>query len=130
MAAVDSKDLTADAKSHSPSSSIGTGASSVGYDDVGNDDDYIKSLQAWLEQHKNYPRAQRLRRQQGKGVLYFKVDRLGRVLAYELVESTGNASLDKEVEAMLSRAQPLPAMPDAIAQSTLEIYVPVEFTLR
>lgn len=92
--------------------------------------DYIAALRAWLERHKEYPRRARMRRQEGIAVLHFVIDRSGEVLAYEIRESSGHSALDREVEAMVQRASPLPAMPDDMSRERLELVVPVRFSLR
>lgn len=88
------------------------------------------SLQPWLERHKEYPRHARLRRQEGRVLLYFRIDRAGRVLDYRIEQSSGYSLLDGEVRRMIERAQPLPAMPASMDQSSLELVVPVQFFLR
>lgn len=102
----------------------------TGGGDPGARADYMTRLQAWLGQHKEYPRRAQMRRQQGTGLLYFAIDRQGRVLEYRLEESSGHALLDREIEAMIQRADPLPAMPDDVPGERLELVVPVEFSLR
>lgn len=92
--------------------------------------DYASTLLAWLERHKEYPRRARLRRQQGTAMLYLKVDQAGAVLDYRLEKSSSHSVLDQEVMDMVERAQPLPAMPEALGQAPLELIVPVEFFLR
>lgn len=63
-------------------------------------------------------------------LLYFVVDREGHVLDYRIEQSAGHAALDEEVQKMIERAQPLPAMPDTMDKETLELVVPVQFFLR
>ncbi len=92
--------------------------------------DYMALLQAWLEKHKEYPRRAQLRRQEGTALLYFVMDREGRVITHRLEESSGHRLLDREVEEMIERAQPLPKMPDHMSQAQLELIVPVQFFLR
>lgn len=92
--------------------------------------DYITTLQLWLEQHKEYPRVARRRRQQGTATLYFAINREGTVLEYQLRASSGYEVLDREVQAMLERAQPLPSMPEDMRQARLELVLPVQFQLR
>ena len=92
--------------------------------------DYAAQLQAWLERHKEYPRRARQRRQEGVALLYFAIDRSGRVLRAQLQQTTGHNLLDREVLAMVQRAQPLPPMPDSMTQQQLELIIPVEFFLR
>jgi protein TonB len=92
--------------------------------------DYMAILQAWLEKHKEYPRSARLRRMEGTTLLYFVMDREGRVLDFRIQKSSGYELLDHEVEEMIRRAQPLPQMPDNMTQARLELVVPVQFLLR
>ena len=108
----------------------GSGDNSRGGGQVGQRDAYMAVLQTWLERHREYPRRAQRRRQEGTALLYFVMDRAGKVLRYEIRQSSGHTLLDREVKAMIERAQPLPPMPDWMAQSELELIVPVRFTLR
>ncbi|MGJ3256572.1 MAG: energy transducer TonB [Alcanivorax sp.] len=108
----------------------GSGDNTAGGGLPGDTRDYAATLLAWLERHKEYPRRARLRRQQGTVLLYFMVDREGRVLDYRIQQSAGHVTLDEEVRKMIERAQPLPAMPDTMDDNTLELVVPVQFFLR
>lgn len=92
--------------------------------------DYTAQVRAWLEKHKEYPRRALLRRQQGTAFLFFVMDRDGQVLDHRIAETSGHALLDREVTAMIQRAQPLPRMPDEVPDVRLELVVPVEFFLR
>lgn len=92
--------------------------------------DYAVTLLAWLEQHKEYPRRARMRRQQGTALLHFVVDRQGQVLSHRIHQSSGYSALDEEVLDMIQRAQPLPTLPDSMQKDTLELIVPVQFLLR
>ncbi|WP_026987146.1 energy transducer TonB family protein [Fodinicurvata fenggangensis] len=91
---------------------------------------YLGELGLWLERHKDYPRAARQRRQEGTAVLRFVIDRAGQVLEYSIEKSAGHSLLDREVEAMIERAQPLPPPPDELSQARLEFRVPLSFKLR
>lgn len=97
---------------------------------MGDSQDYTATLLAWLEQHKEYPRTARNRRQQGTVMLYFMMDRQGRVSVSRIEQSSGYKALDAEALKMLERAQPLPAIPDAMPNEKLELVVPVQFFLR
>ena len=92
--------------------------------------DYMSLLQAWLEKHKEYPRMAQARRQEGAALLWFAIDPEGRVLEFSIRRSSGYASLDREVLAMIKRASPLPRMPDDMSRDRLEVVVPVQFRLR
>jgi len=108
----------------------GSGDNTAGGGLPGETRDYAATLLAWLERHKEYPRQARVRRQQGTVLLYFVVDRSGRVLAHRIEQSSGYPALDEEVLAMIERAQPLPAMPETMDEQTLELVVPVQFFIR
>jgi protein TonB len=71
-----------------------------------------------------------MRRQEGVVQLRFVVDRTGKVLSYQIAESSGHRLLDEEVERMIARAQPLPAIPADMNQDRLELVLPVSFNLR
>lgn len=92
--------------------------------------DFMAQLQAWLEKHKEYPRRARMRRQEGTALLYFEMDRDGKVLRHRLQRSSGHDLLDREVLAMIERAQPLPKLPETMGEPRLELVVPVQFFLR
>lgn len=94
------------------------------------DADYFARVLAWLEKHKEYPRQAQIRRIQGTTVLQFELDRQGRVLSYRIKTSSGSPELDREVEAMIRRAEPLPPMPDDMTEAKLDLIVPVQFRLR
>lgn len=85
---------------------------------------------ARLQQNKRYPSAAEARRDEGVVTLSFTVDRSGRVLTRSIVRSSGVASLDEEVLAMIQRAQPLPAFPAAMPQHSVNLTVPIRFSLR
>lgn len=112
----------------SPDAGSGSNATAGGR--PGETVDYMATLQAWLEKHKEYPRRARLRRQEGTALLYFVMDRDGQVLEHRIERTSGYALLDREVAAMIERAQPLPRMPASMNRPRLELVVPVQFFLR
>ncbi|MGE5540627.1 MAG: TonB family protein [Gemmatimonas sp.] len=91
---------------------------------------YLALLRQKLERSKVYPRAARQRRQEGTTIVRFVVDREGRVLSRHIEKSSGYGDLDREVDAMLDRAQPLPRMPTEMVQASIELVVPIDFHLR
>ena len=58
------------------------------------------------------------------------MDRAGHVLSFEVVGSSGWADLDKEALDLIQRAQPLPSIPKDYPGETLDLIVPVVFSLR
>lgn len=91
---------------------------------------YFAALQAWLEQHKEYPVAARRRRSEGTALLNFTMQRDGRVVQAKILRGTGSGVLDEEVMRMIRRASPLPPFPDDFPQSELTLSVPVLFQLH
>ena len=77
---------------------------------------------ARLQQAKRYPSSAEARREQGVVTLSFSVDRNGRVLSRSIARSSGHASLDQEVLAMIQRAQPLPPFPPAMTQPVVHLH--------
>jgi protein TonB len=85
---------------------------------------------AQLQRQKRYPSGAEARREQGVAVLSFSVDRNGHVLSRRIARSSGYAELDQEVLALLQRAAPLPPFPPDMAQASVNLVVPIRFSLR
>ena len=91
---------------------------------------YAAVLFAWLKRHQIYPETALARRQQGTAVVFFEIDRLGRLLESRLEQSSGFPLLDREALAMLRRASPMPQAPAAITGQTYSALFPVEFQVQ
>ena len=87
-------------------------------------------LQAHLERRKRYPRRAQMLGQQGVPWVSFSVDRQGMVKNVELYRGSGYDALDKEVVALVYRAEPLPIPPDEVKGELLTMAVPVAFFRR
>lgn len=84
-----------------------------------------------LAHFKRYPGDARQRRRAGAAWVRFQVNRDGKLLASELVTSSGTVLLDREALQVLQRAQPLPAPPDNVLhQGTVTVTLPVSFKLE
>lgn len=105
-------------------------ADTLGGGATGARQDYFALLSAWLERYKHYPSRAQRRRQEGTVLLRFVVDRNGKVLSYRIERTSGHVLLDREVEKLIRRAAPLPAMPEELTLSRLELVVPVSFAMR
>lgn len=90
---------------------------------------YQTTLQAWLEKHKRYPKKALRKRIEGQGTLYFKLDRIGNVVTFELRKKTGSRILDREIEAMLRRASPMPTADSHSRTGNLEFVIPISFRI-
>ncbi|MFN4276855.1 MAG: energy transducer TonB [Ferrovibrio sp.] len=91
---------------------------------------YAPILLDWLGRHRDYPRAARLRRQEGMPRIGITLDTSGRILALTLVESSGFALLDEAALDMARRAAPFPPpqLPRGTDRATF--IVPVLFALQ
>jgi protein TonB len=87
-------------------------------------------LSKHLLKFKRYPNEAQSHGEEGTVTLSFTVDRTGHVLARKIVQSSGYPPLDAEVLSMIDRAQPLPAFPDTMTDSQIDLIVPVQFSLR
>lgn len=96
---------------------------------VGSSTSYAARVRAWLESNKTYPKAARMRKQQGVARLVFVIDRAGRVLECRLVGPSGHVLLDQEAMAIVARSNPFPAPPHTIKGERIELDAPVEFAL-
>jgi protein TonB len=97
---------------------------------AGSSTSYAARVRAWLESNKTYPKAARLRKQQGVVRLVFVIDRAGHVLDCRLVGPSGYALLDQEALAMVARSDPFPAPPHTLKGDRIELDAPVEFSLE
>nr|WP_251374017.1 TonB family protein [Janthinobacterium sp. JC611] len=83
-----------------------------------------------LAHFKRYPGDARQRKRAGAAWVRFQVDRDGKLLASELITSSGTVLLDREAMQVLQRAQPLPAPPaNVLQQGTVTVTLPVSFKL-
>lgn len=82
-----------------------------------------------LERLKRYPSDAQNERQEGVATIKITINRQGNVLSSKLAKSSGYSLLDKEAIALAYRANPLPAVPEAIKGNSITINVPVEFHL-
>ncbi len=90
---------------------------------------YVRALMAWLLKYRVYPDAAKKDKAQGVVQVRFTIDRGGRVLASSVQKSGGHAALDAAALDVLSRASPVPPMPDSMRMSKLTITLPIEYSL-
>lgn len=91
---------------------------------------YAPILLDWLGRHRDYPRAARLRRQEGTPRIALTLDRSGRLLGLELREASGHDLLDQAALEMARRAAPFPPpqLPPGSEKATF--IIPVQFHLE
>jgi len=90
---------------------------------------YFTALLQQLNRFKVYPPALRKAKVEGRVVLTFTIDALGRVTFADVQRTSGHAALDAAAERMLARASPLPAIPSAMGKTSLTLSVPIEYSL-
>ncbi len=112
-----------------PGGAAASGASEAGIGDATAKASYRDRLKSWLAAHKHYPDAARRQKIEGVAMLHFKVARDGRVLSHEIAQSSGSEILDREVERMLERAEPLPPFPPELNAASLDVSLPIGFHL-
>jgi len=83
-----------------------------------------------LQQYKRYPSGAQSRGEEGVVLLSFSVDRTGHVLAHQIVHGSGHPELDAEVMSMIERAEPLPPFPPSMTEPSLDLTVPIRFSLQ
>ena len=91
---------------------------------------YNQLIARHLMGFRQYPSASRTANEEGVPQVLFTLDRNGRVLSSRLLKSSGHATLDAEVVAMVRRAQPFPPFPSDKAGSSGSFIVPIGFYLR
>lgn len=91
---------------------------------------YRQMVAAHLQRFKQYPPAAKAAGQQGTSRVSFTLSRSGGVLSVSLGGSSGHSQLDAETLAMVRRAQPFPAFPADIKQSSMPFNAPVAFYIR
>jgi protein TonB len=91
---------------------------------------YRQMVAAHLQRFKQYPPASKSAGQQGTARVSFTLSRSGGVLSVSLGGSSGHSALDAETLAMVRRAQPFPAFPADVKQSSMPFSAPVAFYIR
>lgn len=122
-----------DSASSAPNRAAGPGqtrASSGGGAAAGARQSYNASVLSWLERHKRYPRAARLRRYEGTVSFSFTIDRSGKILRSAIVKSSGRKVLDEALLALLKRADPLPPAPTEVPGPTFDFSTAMVYVLR
>ncbi len=91
---------------------------------------YKQMVAAHLQRFKQYPSSAKAAGQQGTARVSFTLSRSGGVISAGLGGSSGHSALDAETLAMVRRAQPFPAFPSDVKQSSMSFSAPVAFYIR
>ena len=92
--------------------------------------DYLTHLRSLFERNKEYPRRARRRGHSGTVVVHVVIGRDGRLKEHRVKTSSGHRTLDRGALEIIRRAEPFPALPDALDSPDFEVTVPIRFQLR
>ena len=92
--------------------------------------EYVALLAQRLARVKHYPKAARARRQEGTVLLFFELERSGKLLTWRIARSSGSDALDAEVSDMVAAAAPFPPFPESMGKAAESFLVPIEFALN
>jgi periplasmic protein TonB len=103
--------------------SLGTGESAVRERVT-----WEKELAAHFDKYKRYP-AERAA-QAAEVVVSFVLDRMGHIVSWRIVKSSGDTAFDNEALSMLQRSDPVPPPPSLVADQGLSFTLPVIFHVK
>jgi protein TonB len=89
-----------------------------------------KAVALHLNKHKRYPSEARDHKEEGVAVVWFSIDRSGKVITGKLQKSCGHSMLDKEAVAVLSRASPFPRPPSDLTNLEFNFALPIRFQIK
>ena len=77
-----------------------------------------------------YPRAAMADELEGKAKVKISIDRSGAITSHELIESSGHDVFDQEVDALVSRINPLPTPPAELEDKNLSFVLPLTWAIN
>lgn len=89
-----------------------------------------KAVALHLNKHKRYPGEARDNKEEGVAVVWFSIDRSGKVITGRLERSCGSSMLDKEAVEVLNRASPFPRPPSDLADLSFNFALPIRFQIK
>lgn len=87
-----------------------------------------KAVAKKVAKKQKYPRAALAREIEGKAKVRLIVAADGSISSHEIVQETGEAILDKEISKLVTRLNPLPALPED--RTELSFVLPLSWTLN
>jgi protein TonB len=89
--------------------------------------DWKKQVVKQVSKKQKYPRSAQIREIEGHAVVRLTVSATGAIESHEIVKSTGQSVLDREIPKLVSRLE-LPALPEGAETTTLRI--PLDWRLN
>lgn len=91
---------------------------------------YLAKIRNKINRLKKYPPAAKSQKLEGVVTVNFTINRSGAVTSARIVSGSGHSLLDQEVTALMKRVSPFPPMPDEMAKNSLNLTVPIQFSLK
>ena len=89
-----------------------------------------KAVALHLNKHKRYPGEARDNKEEGVAVVWFSIDRSGKVITGKLLKSCGHTMLDNEAVEVLNRASPFPRPPSDLTELSFNFALPIRFQIK
>jgi protein TonB len=91
---------------------------------------YKSQISRKLNRYKKYPTKAVANQLKGVTRVSFRLNPQGRISAVRIAASSGQPVLDEEALALLHRCVPFPPFPEKLGISSLELTVPINFSVR
>ncbi|MFQ5347604.1 MAG: energy transducer TonB [Rhodothalassiaceae bacterium] len=92
--------------------------------------DWMRSIARTIASKQVYPRSALAKQIEGSAKVRVTVDRNGKIASFEVVKATGFAVLDKEINRLMRRIDPLPKPPGDVGDTELTFVVPLTWALQ
>lgn len=90
-------------------------------------DEWKRKVATMVAKNQGYPRSAQVRKLEGSAKVKLVIEATGDISSFELVESTTHDILDKEVDKLVEKINPLPATPDS---SQMTLVLPLTWRLN
>lgn len=91
---------------------------------------WIKKIGKRIGAKTIYPKSAIRKGIEGRAKVKITIDRQGTIVAFDVIEQTGEAILDKVIEKSISRISPLPAPPAELTDAELVFNLPLVWRLE
>ncbi len=92
--------------------------------------DWRRSLAKLVAKKQVYPRSGLSREIEGDARVRVTIDRSGTLVNYEITQPTGHAILDRAVEKLMKRIDPMPEPPASLDEAQLTFVLPLRWQLN
>ncbi|MCB5188623.1 energy transducer TonB [Methylobacillus caricis] len=91
---------------------------------------YGSMLARAISKYKQYPKIAQMRGWEGEVIVEVQSDGNGNIISSKIQKSSGHKVLDEQALTMVKKASPLPTPPEMLRGKTLNILVPIPFSLE